>query len=162
MDNREICEKLAVYLEKCPNRRGGLITVLHAIQKDIGYVPREWSVELGQILRIPLAQIYEVLTFYHYFKLEPQGKNSIQICLGTACHVKGASAIAGAVQKYLGLKRDGGATEDRLFQVDAVRCIGACGLAPAVTLNGEVIGKCTPEKMIEKIDLIRNSTPSSQ
>jgi len=153
----EVQAQLKVYLERWQHLKGNLIPILHDIQKDLGYVPREWSMELAKTLGISLAQIYEVLTFYNYFKLKPQGKNRIQVCLGTACHVKGAPIILEAIKKHLGIQNEGEATADRLFQLDVVRCIGACGLAPAVTVNDEVIGKCTPEKVIERIEALKKN-----
>lgn len=155
-DNPEVQAQLAGYLKKWSNMRGNLIPILHEIQKNHGYVPREWSMELAKCLGINLAQIYEVLTFYHYFKLSPQGKNRISICTGTACHVKGSNEILEAVKKHLGIAENE-TTPDRQFQLETVRCIGACGLAPAVTINDEVIGKCTSEKVIEKIEQLKAS-----
>lgn len=145
-----IQEKLRKYVKRWNGAEGNLIMILHAIQEDEGYVPREWSIELAKELNTPLARIYEVLTFYHYFRQKPQGKHKIQVCMGTACHVKGGDKILEAVTKELNVQENE-TTADRQFSVDVVRCIGACGLAPAVVIDGETISRATPEIVLEKI-----------
>ncbi|OHE74023.1 MAG: hypothetical protein A2007_04090 [Verrucomicrobia bacterium GWC2_42_7] len=155
MSCEEIRKNIQKYVDKWRNVEGSLIMVLHDIQEDIGYVPREWAMEIGKALDIKLARIYEVLTFYHYFKLKPQGKHSIHVCTGTACHIKGAPAILEILKTQLGFNV-GETTADRLFNLDVVRCVGACGLAPAVVIDGEVNGKSTPEKIIEKVKSLQS------
>jgi NADH-quinone oxidoreductase subunit E len=132
------------YAEKWKRVRGNLMMVLHGVQQDMGYVPREVAMGLSKALQIPLARFYEVLTFYHYFKLAPQGKYSISVCLGTACYLKGSANLQKAIEQKLKISA-GQTTEDGLFHLDVARCVGACGLAPVVTINGYVFGKATEE-----------------
>lgn len=149
----EVLEKL---VKRWRNVEGSLIMILHDIQESLGYVPREWAMELSRMINVRLARIYEVLTFYHYFKLKPQGKHSVQVCLGTACHIKGSQGIVDTLKSKFGFVV-GEATPDREFQLDVIRCIGACGIAPAVIVDKETIGKCTPEKITAKIESLKAS-----
>ena len=130
-------------VRKWKNKRGALIMVLHEIQNARGYVPRDVSLYLAEELQVPLARIYEALTFYHYFKLEPPGKAVISVCTGTACYLKGAPALVDEFVKETGAKV-GTSTEDKLFHLQCVRCVGCCGLAPVAIVNGKTYGKLTP------------------
>ncbi len=130
-------------VRKWKNKRGSLIMVLHEIQNARGYVPRDVALYLSRELNVPLARIYEALTFYHYFKLEPPGKAVISVCTGTACYLKGAQALVDEFVKETGAEV-GGSTEDKLFHLQCVRCVGCCGLAPVVIVNGKTYGKLTP------------------
>ncbi|MFW5830400.1 MAG: NAD(P)H-dependent oxidoreductase subunit E [Planctomycetota bacterium] len=132
-------------VKKWRNKRGSLIMALHEIQNRYGYVPREVSLQLAQLMDVPMARIYEVLTFYNYFKMEAPGKYIISICMGTACYLKGAPALIEAFKEELGLTEDEGTTDDGLFHLQAVRCVGCCGLAPAVVINGETYSKVQPD-----------------
>lgn len=133
-------KKLEKLLSKWEGRRGNLIMIFHEIQNTYGYVPREVSLRLSKMLDVPLAQIYEVLTFYHYFKLEKPGKYTISICMGTACYLKGAAAVLKEFKNLLRIDEDE-STEDGVFHLTTVRCLGCCGLAPVVTVNDKVYGK---------------------
>lgn len=126
--------------EKWRDKKGSLIMVLHEIQNHYGYVPRDVSLELSRVLDIPLARIYEVITFYNYFKLEPPGKFTISVCLGTACYLKGAPEIVDEIKSLLNIS-EGQTTPDGLFHLDVVRCLGCCGLAPVMMINGQIYGK---------------------
>ncbi len=130
-------------VRKWKNKRGSLIMVLHEIQNARGYVPRDVTLYLAEELNIPLARIYEALTFYHYFKLEPPGKAVISVCTGTACYLKGAPALVDEFVKETGAQV-GTSTKDKLFHLQCVRCVGCCGLAPVVIVNGKTYGKLTP------------------
>ncbi len=130
-------------VRKWKNKRGALIMVLHEIQNARGYVPRDVSLYLAEELGIPLARIYEALTFYHYFKLEPPGKAVISVCTGTACYLKGSPALVDEFVKETGAQV-GSSTKDKLFHLQCVRCVGCCGLAPVVNINGKTYGKLTP------------------
>ncbi len=132
------------------NREGNLIMVLHQIQNKFSYVPREISFEVAKRLHIPLARIYEVITFYHYFKLEPSGKNIISVCMGTACYLKGAPDLIAKLKDQLGIK-PGETTPDKEFHVQVVRCLGCCGLAPVLTVNRKVYGRVVPDQISEII-----------
>ncbi len=130
-------------VRKWKSKRGGLIMVLHEIQNARGYVPRDVALYLSRELDVPLARIYEALTFYHYFKLEPPGKAVISVCTGTACYLKGSQALVDEFARETGAPV-GGSTEDKLFHLQCVRCVGCCGLAPVAIVNGKTYGKLTP------------------
>lgn len=147
-ETQQIHRALEPYVAPWRTIPGGLIPILHHIQQDLGYIPRPWAMGLSEMLSLPLAQIYEILTFYSHFKLVPQGKYNIQLCFGTACYLKGSAAILKVIQEKLQI-REGETTADCQFHLDFARCLGACGLAPVVTINGEVHGRMTPEKMAQ-------------
>jgi len=144
----ELPEKLISFINNWKDKPGNLIIVLHKIQQTYGYVPRKIAFELANLLAVPLAKIYGVLTFYHFFKLEKQGKNIISVCMGTACYLKGASDLITELKSLLGVDL-GEITKDGKFSIEAVRCIGCCGLAPVMTINGKVYGNLTKEKLPE-------------
>ena len=131
----EICDRYAQ--EKTP-----LMMILSDIQNEYGYIPLEVQQIVSKRTGISVAEIYGVVTFYSFFSLEPKGKYVIGCCLGTACYVKGAQMIIDKFCELLKVK-PGQTTEDGLFTIDALRCIGACGIAPAVTINGKVYPKMT-------------------
>lgn len=134
---------VAAAVKKWKSKRGNLIMILHEIQNARGYVPRDVALYLSKELHIPLARIYEALTFYHYFKLEPPGKAVISVCTGTACYLKGSQAVVDEFAKETGAPV-GGSTADKLFHLQCVRCVGCCGLAPVAIVNGKTYGKLTP------------------
>lgn len=142
MDHENIRQEIKTIVDKWKDREGNLIMILHAIQNKYGYVPRDVSLELSDLLSIPLARIYEVITFYNYFKLKEPGKNIISVCMGTACYLKGAPDLIKELKRLLHI-REGETTEDGLFQLEVVRCLGCCGLAPVLTINEKVYGKVT-------------------
>ena len=129
----EICDRYAE--EKTP-----LMMILSAIQKEYGYIPLEVQELVSKKTGISVAEIYGVVTFYSYFSLQPKGKYVIGCCLGTACYVKGAQQIIDKFSEILGIA-PGETTADGLFTLDALRCIGACGIAPAASINGKVYPK---------------------
>ena len=131
----EICDRYAE--EKTP-----LMMILSDIQKEYGYIPLEVQEIVSQRTGVSVADIYGVVTFYSFFSLQPKGKYVIGVCLGTACYVKGAQQIIDKFSEIIGIK-PGETSEDGLFTLDALRCIGACGIAPAVTINGKVYPKLT-------------------
>lgn len=118
---------------------GNLIMILHAIQNQHGYVPREVAMELSRELGVKLARIYEVITFYHYFKLQPPGMHNLTVCNGTACYLKGSGELLNELRSQLGIA-EGQTTADRQFHLDTVRCIGCCGMAPAMVVDGHTYG----------------------
>ena len=117
-----------------------LIMILEHIQKDFGYIPLEVQELVSEQTGYPVSEIYGVVTFYSFFSLTPKGKYIIGVCLGTACYVKGAQLVLDKFSELLGIK-PGETTEDGLFTIDVLRCIGACALAPAVTINGRVFSQ---------------------
>ena len=122
------------------NETTPLIMILSDIQKEYGYIPLEVQELISSKIGVPVAEIYGVVTFYSFFSLKPKGKYVIGICLGTACYVKGSQQIIDKFSELLGIKA-GETTEDGLFTLDALRCIGACGIAPAISINGKVYRK---------------------
>ncbi len=131
----EICDRYA-------NEKTPLMMILSDIQKEYGYIPLEVQEIVSARTGISVAEIYGVVTFYSFFSLTPKGKYVIGVCLGTACYVKGAQQVLDKFSELLGIK-PGETTTDGLFTLDALRCIGACGIAPAVTINGKVYPKLT-------------------
>lgn len=129
----EICDRYA-------NETTPMMMILSDIQTEYGYIPVEVQELVSEKTGISVAEIYGVVTFYSFFSLKPKGKYVIGCCLGTACYVKGAQQIIDKFSELLGIA-PGGTTEDGLFTLDALRCIGACGIAPAVTINGKVYPK---------------------
>ncbi len=133
-------------IRKWRGKRGALIMVLHEIQNQIGFVPRETALEIAEGMSVPLARVYEVITFYNYFKLLPPGKAVISVCTGTACHLKGAPELVAELKQELGIS-EGETTPDGLFHLQCVRCVGCCGLAPAISVNGKIYGKAQPSQI---------------
>ena len=132
--------ELKAFIEEWKGRPGNLIMVLHQVQQTYGYIPREIAIEVSTLLNVPLAKIYGVVTFYNFFKLQKAGKYIAQVCLGTACYLRGGDDLIKEFEKQLGVGVNA-TTPDGLFSVEAVRCLGCCGLAPVVVVNGEVYGK---------------------
>lgn len=127
-------------VDKWKDEEGSLILILHEIQNQHGYVPREVAMEVSYALGVKLARIYEVITFYHYFKLQPPGRHSLSICMGTACYLKGAPALLTEAKNLLKVE-EGSTTPDREWHLDVVRCIGCCGMAPTMVVDGKVHGR---------------------
>lgn len=143
-------------LEKYPNAGGdSLIPILQAIQEKEGYLSEKSVVRVGEYLKLPTSKIFGVATFYNQFRFEPQGKNHVQICRGTACHVLGSATVLSELEKHLKIKA-GQTTRDGLFSIEVVACIGACGLAPVISINGEFHAKVTANSMKTIIDSYKN------
>lgn len=150
-ETQEKSAKLHEIIDAHKGTRGSLIPVLHEAQELYGYLPLEVQLEIANGLDIPLAEVYGVVSFYTRFSINPKGKYQVNVCLGTACYVKGAGMILEKVKEKLGLDV-GECTEDRKFSLDACRCIGACGLAPVVTINEDVYGRLVPDQIGAIID----------
>ena len=147
--------KLNEILNKYVQDKSNLIQILNEVQDYYGYVPEKAQVEISKYLNMPMAEIYGVVTFYSRFTLKPKGKYHIAVCLGTACFVKGSEKILDRAKEALGI--DVGQTSaDGKYSLEATRCIGACGLAPVFTINGEVYGKATVKMMDEVLDKYMN------
>jgi bidirectional [NiFe] hydrogenase diaphorase subunit len=127
-----------------------LIEVLHKAQELFGYLSNDLLITIAQSLRLPPSRIYGVATFYHFFSLAPQGEHTCAICLGTACYVKGAAALLEAAEREAGIKA-GATTPDNRLSLMTARCLGACGIAPAAVVNGEVAGHVTAEQLIGRM-----------
>ncbi|MBE7058198.1 MAG: NAD(P)H-dependent oxidoreductase subunit E [Ruminococcaceae bacterium] len=142
--NDEKLAKLQAIIEENKDKQGALIHVLHDAQLIYGYLPIEVQKVIAEGMNIPLAEVYGVVTFYAQFSLKPKGEYKISICLGTACYVKGADLVLDKFKEQLNIEV-GDCTEDGKFSLDACRCIGACGLAPVLTVNNDVYGRLVPE-----------------
>ena len=136
----QMTPELKAFIAEWKEKPGNLIMVLHQVQQTYGYIPREVAIEVSELLSVPLAKIYGVVTFYNFFKLQKAGKYIIQVCLGTACYLRGGDDLMKELERQLGIGV-GGTTADGLFSIEAVRCLGCCGLAPVIVINGEVHGK---------------------
>lgn len=131
---------LLAFIAEWKDKPGNLIMVLHRVQQEFGFIPRNIAFEVADQLEMPLAKIYGVITFYNFFKLKKPGRNQIQVCMGTACYLKGGEDFITELEGILGVGLNT-VTPDGEFSVEAVRCIGCCGLAPVMVINGEVYGK---------------------
>ncbi len=136
---------------KWRKKRGSLIMALHEIQDVKGYVPWEDAYQIAEEMGIPLARIYEVLTFYNFFKLDAPGKAVISVCTGTACYLKGNDKVLEEFKKELNIG-EGESTPDRMFHLQCVRCVGCCGLAPVCVVNGKTYGRVTPNDVRNILD----------
>lgn len=141
---------LEAHIKKFQHRQDALIEVLHKAQELFGYLDDDVLRFVAFQLKLPASRVYGVATFYHFFTLKPQGKHTCVVCLGTACYVKGANAVLAAVEKQAGIK-SGETTPDNQLSLLSARCIGACGIAPAVVYDGVVTPRQTPESALEKI-----------
>ncbi|HHY92381.1 MAG TPA: NAD(P)H-dependent oxidoreductase subunit E [Firmicutes bacterium] len=139
-------------LEKHQRRPEQLVTILQEVQEVYRYLPEEVLTYVATSMGITPSRVFGVATFYENFSLEPKGKYVIRVCDGTACHVRQSAPILAAVRERLGLKEGQKTTSDLLFTVETVACLGACALAPVVTINGEVHGQATPEKIVALVD----------
>jgi NADH-quinone oxidoreductase subunit E len=137
--------------ERFDNDKENLIMILQAIQAQYNYLPRPVLAYLSEKIEIPLSRIYGVATFYSTFSLEPRGKNIISICLGTACHVRGAGKVLERIEETLNVT-NGKTTEDGRFTLESVRCIGCCSLGPVVKINEDVYGRIASEDLTQILD----------
>ncbi len=132
--------------EKWKDVPGSLIMALHELQEEVGYVPRNEAMKLATEMNVSLARIYEVITFYSFFKLEAPGKHKIQVCMGTACYLKGAQSLVDEFKNQLKVD-EGCTTADGNFQLEIVRCVGCCSIAPVVVVGEKVYSKVTPDEV---------------
>ena len=139
-ETEKMTPDLRAFIEEWKDKPGNLIMVLHKVQQTYGYIPREIAIETSELLKVPLAKIYGVVTFYNFFKLQKAGKYIIQVCLGTACYLRGGDDLIKEFERQLGVGVNT-TTSDGLFSIEAVRCLGCCGLAPVAVVNGDVHGK---------------------
>jgi NADH-quinone oxidoreductase subunit E len=147
--------ELVSFIDEWKLKPGSLIMILHKTQETFGFISREAAEKLSKLADIPLARIYGVITFYHYFKTTKPGKHRVAVCLGTACYLKGSQDLIEEARSLLGLAPDG-VTEDGLFSIDEVRCVGCCGLAPVLTVGTDTYGKLTKEMIPEIIAKYKN------
>ena len=133
-------------IERYKVKPGALIPVLEQIQEAIGYLPKAIQRKVAFGLKIPFSEVYGVVTFYSFFTIKPRGRHTIRTCLGTACYVRGGKRIAETLAQAFGIK-DGETTPDRRFTFETVRCLGACGLGPAMVVDNDVHGRVKPAKV---------------
>ncbi len=138
--------ELQEFIDQLEEKEGSLIHVLHRGQEIFGYLPRDVQLYIARALGLSGAKVYGVVSFYNYFTDKPRGEKLINICTGTACFVKGASVLMEQMEERLKIKV-GGTTEDGKFTLNAVRCVGACGLAPVVMVDDKVYGRVKPEEL---------------
>jgi len=137
-------KELLAFIDEWKSKPGSIIMILHMTQETFGYISRPAAEQLAVLTGIPLARIYGVITFYHFFKTTKPGKHKISVCMGTACYLKGGQDLMDEARKLLGIGPDE-VTEDGLFSVDPVRCVGCCGLAPLLTVGKETFGKLSKD-----------------
>ena len=153
--NAQKFDELKHFINSIPSKEGALIEVLHRAQGIFGYLPREVQLYVADKLNLSPAKVYGVVSFYSYFTTEPKGKYKINVCLGTVCFVKGSDKILSEFEKQLGIK-SGQTTNDLLFSIDGLRCVGACGLAPVVVVNDKVYGHVKPEDVTSILEEFKN------
>lgn len=150
----EKVNKLKDIIDKSKCKKGSLIMVMNQAQEIFGYLPIEVQQFISQEMDVPLTEVYGIATFYSRFSLKPSGKYKIGLCLGTACYVKGSAMVLEKLKEKLGVNV-GEITKDGKFSLETTRCLGACGLAPVMMINGEVFGRLTPsdiEDILKKFD----------
>jgi NADH:ubiquinone oxidoreductase subunit E len=140
-------------LTETQRKRGILIHAFQSIQKDYNYLPEEVLNGLSKKLDIPLSEVYSTASFYKHFYFKPRGRNIVCVCVGTACHVRGAGKVLEKIEESFGVK-EGETTADMALTLETVGCVGCCGLAPVVTVNEEVVGDLTPKKVNEIIKMV--------
>ncbi len=133
---------------KHKGKPGGLIPVLEEAQVALEYLPMSVQKKIAKELNLPLSRVYGVVTFYSFFTMTPRGKHTVRVCLGTACYVRGGKAIKETLEKEFGIK-EGETTPDRMFTLETIRCLGACGLGPVVVVDEDVHGRMKPSKVKE-------------
>ena len=152
---QEYLDKIDAIVDKHKDERGPMKLMLHDIQDELGYIPFEAMEKIAEALNVPVSKVYGVVSFYSYFTTEPRGKYKISVCLGTVCFVKGSDKILSEFEKQLGIKA-GQTSKDLLFSLDGLRCVGACGLAPVVVVNGKVYGQFKLDQVGELLDYYKS------
>lgn len=149
-EEKVLTPEIISFIAEWKDKPGNLIMVLHRVQQHFGYIPREAAFEVADLLEVPVAKIYGVITFYHLFKMKKPGDNVIAVCMGTACYLKGAEDLIHEVTELLDIDV-GEVTPDGKFSMEAVRCIGCCGLAPVISMNGKIYGNMVAGDMAKVI-----------
>ena len=140
-------------LSEVEKKRGVLIHAFQSIQKEYNYLPEDVLNSLSRKLDIPLSEVYSTASFYKHFYFKPRGKNILCVCVGTACHVRGASKVLEKIEESFGIK-EGETTADMSLTLETVGCVGCCGLAPVVTVNEDVVGDLNPKKVKDIIKMV--------
>ncbi|MBQ9253778.1 MAG: NAD(P)H-dependent oxidoreductase subunit E [Bacteroidales bacterium] len=144
-------EKIKEICASFGNKQGEIINILHKVQGTFGYLPKEVQEVISEEIRMPVAQIYGIVSFYSFFSMKPKGKYPISVCLGTACYVRDSEKILNEFKRQLGVGI-GELTPDGKFSLDCLRCVGACGLAPVALVGDKVYGKLTIDKVKDILD----------
>jgi len=144
-------------LKRAQYQQDSLIEVLHTAQETFGYLSDDLMIYVARQLKLPLSWVYGVATFYHFFSLKPQGEHNCTICLGTACYVKNAADLVAILRQEYGIE-PGQITPDRRFSLSSARCLGSCGLAPVVILDGNTIGRAQPEELLAQVKAVVDGT----
>ncbi len=142
----EYKERIEEIIEGYKGRSGAIIGVLYEVQNLIGFLSKEVQSFIAKKLGLPVKEVYGIVTFYNFFTMKPKGKHPISVCLGTACYVRGGRAVMDTIKKSLGIEI-GDTTEDRKFSLNILRCLGACGIAPVMTVGHDIYGRLTPTKV---------------
>jgi len=150
-DKFKLLEDVIIEYEK---KESNLIQILHMAQAIFGYLPPDVQSFIADRMGLSVSKVNSVLTFYTFFTTKPKGKYSVSVCLGTACYVRGGKEVLNKLKEVLGLEV-GSTTEDRLFSLSVMRCIGSCGLAPAMTINGKVYKQVTPSKIQRILGMLK-------
>nr|MBP7480839.1 NAD(P)H-dependent oxidoreductase subunit E [Spirochaetaceae bacterium] len=157
LQNAGFSKELEAFIEEWKEKPGNLIMILHKVQEEQGFISKEAAKAVAERTNSHLARVYGVMSFYHFFKTKKPGKNRISVCLGTACYLKGGQDLIDEAKTILGLGEDEISTEDGLFSVEPVRCIGCCGLAPVLSVNGDVYGKLTKDQIAGILTKYKNA-----
>jgi NADH-quinone oxidoreductase subunit E len=158
MDTTEISAKLANIIERYKSGKSSLIAVLQEISQEFGYLPEEALREASAQIEVPISLFYSLATFYKSFRLQPIGKKHICVCVGTACHVRGADKVVDTLERELGI-RGGETTADGNYTLDTVNCLGACALGPLVTVNGDYHSKMDQKKITRLLKTVQQVQP---
>ncbi len=134
------------FIETLPDKQSNLIAVLYHAQEIFGYLPEEVQLHVARKLDIPSSKVYGLVSFYSFFTMKPRGKHVINVCMGTACYVRGGEKLLHEIENHIGIKA-GQTSKDGLFSVDSLRCVGACGLAPVMIIDGKVYGRLQPPEV---------------
>jgi len=151
LEEKKIKETIANILGKYQHNRGWLVSILQDVQAEFYYLPQEALAEVSQGLQVPLSRVYSVATFFKAFSLKPRGRHLINVCLGTACHVRGAVKVIDSIERKLGIK-PGDTTSDANYTLETVNCVGACALGPMVVIDGKYHGEMTSDKVDSLLD----------
>ena len=146
MEAEQLRDKVGSILDKYQHNKSMLVSILQDTQAVLGYLPREALVEVSAGLEIPLSRVYSVATFFRAFNLKPRGRHTVEVCLGTACHVRGAAGILGEIEREEGIK-PGDTSEDLRFSLKTTNCVGACALGPVAIVDGKYEGKIEIDKV---------------
>lgn len=153
----EFSKELNTFIDEWKSKPGNLIMILHQVQEEQGFISKEAATEVANRTGTPLARVYGTMSFYHFFKTIKPGKNRISVCLGTACYLKGGQDLIEECRAVLGMTESEITTADGLFSVEPVRCIGCCGLAPVLSVNGDVYGKLNRNQIDEILNKYKNA-----